>query len=140
MDKRRAPSLRQKLKSQIEATLSADASEGGAERLSEADLREALAARNLRTFSRFEVTGGVDLFGEPIVSNPNRMGRPPHLPTIRTRKQVSDMRAEGRTQPEIAKVIGISLPTLRLNYPNELGSSSQTWRGRASNSGERNSQ
>jgi len=131
MGKRRAPSLRQKLKSQIERGSRAGTSEEGAARVSEADLREALADRNLASFSPFEVTGGVDLFGEPIVSNPNRMGRPPHLPTKQSRRQVAKLRAKGRSQPEIAKVIGISLPTLRLNYPNELGSSSQTWRRRA---------
>jgi hypothetical protein len=70
----------------------------------------------------------VDLFGQPVVT---RLGRPRHLPTDTSRALVAELRAGGATQAEIAAAIGITPPTLRLNYPVELGSASKVWLRRA---------
>lgn len=68
---------------------------------------------------------GSDLFGEPWPQPPRR-GRPRHEPTARSRAKVRRMTANGSTQVEIGRALGVSLPTLRLNYPAELQSKSQT--------------
>ena len=67
----------------------------------------------------------VDLFGEPVP--PKRApGRPRHVPTGESRALVEQLRGEGGEQVEIAAALGVSLPTLRLNYAAELQSKSQT--------------
>lgn len=71
-----------------------------------------------------------DLFGFEI--EPARgMGRPRHVPTEATRALVAQLRAEGAAQEAIAQRLGITGPTLRLNYPRELGSNSKTGARRA---------
>lgn len=72
-----------------------------------------------------------DLLGEPIRPGVGRRGRPMHIPSDVTRGTVREMRKAGCTQAAIAEALGISGPTLRLNYPIELGSGSTTWRRRA---------
>jgi hypothetical protein len=47
-------------------------------------------------------------------------GRPPHVPTEATRKQVKALAAYGVPQDEIGKVIGVSKPTLEKHYRDEL--------------------
>lgn len=47
-------------------------------------------------------------------------GRPQHVPTDRDRKQVEVMSGMGITHEDIARVIGISSPTLRRHYATEL--------------------
>lgn len=47
-------------------------------------------------------------------------GRPPHEPTAQTRKMVETFSAFGIPQLDIARVIGISAPTLREHYRDEL--------------------
>lgn len=76
----------------------------------------------------------LDLFGCPVE---HRLGRPRHLPSEASRALVAKLREGGATQVEIAEVIGLSLPTLRLNYPTELGSGSSTWRRRAADNSSR---
>jgi len=48
------------------------------------------------------------------------MAQSPHEPTDRDRKTVESMAAYGVPQPDIAAVIGISHPTLRKYYADEL--------------------
>jgi len=72
-----------------------------------------------------------DMFGHPIDPRRGLHGRPRHLPTIELRQRVSQLHAQGLSHLDIAAEIGISAPTLRLNYPAELESRSQTWRRRA---------
>lgn len=70
-----------------------------------------------------------DLFGDPVPPA-RRPGRPRHVPTDATRAKVRELYQAGSRQPAIAAALGITVPTLTLNYPAELNSSSQTWRTR----------
>lgn len=72
----------------------------------------------------------VDLFGDPVLP-PRGAGRPRHVPTQETRVQVSEMSEQGLDQHEIAAAIGVTAPTLRLNYAVELCSTSITGARRA---------
>lgn len=72
-----------------------------------------------------------DLFGHAIEQKREARGRPRHMPTAELRARVMSLHAEGLNQPNIAKAIGISLPTLLLNYPVELDSKSQSGARRA---------
>lgn len=47
-------------------------------------------------------------------------GRPPHIPSLATRQRVTEMVMADRTIADIAEEIGISEPTLRLHYEEEL--------------------
>jgi hypothetical protein len=47
-------------------------------------------------------------------------GKPPHEPTDLSRSQVATMMLAGDTQPKIAAVLGISEPTLRKYYREEI--------------------
>lgn len=47
-------------------------------------------------------------------------GRPPHEPNEKTRAQVKTLAAMGIEPSDIVKVIGLSLPTLRKHYRQEL--------------------
>lgn len=47
-------------------------------------------------------------------------GRPPHVPTRETRAMVETFSAFGIPQLDIARVIGITAPTLREHYREEL--------------------
>jgi hypothetical protein len=49
-----------------------------------------------------------------------KAGRPPHEPSEKTKYQVQMMAAFGNTEGQIAKIIGISEPTLRQHYRDEL--------------------
>ena len=48
------------------------------------------------------------------------MGRRRHVPTRATRKIVARAVLAGMSQAKVAKLIGVSVPTLRLYYGNEL--------------------
>jgi hypothetical protein len=48
------------------------------------------------------------------------MATPRHQPTDRTRKQVEDLAGFGLTQPQVCRVLGVSLPTLLKYYRAEL--------------------
>jgi AcrR family transcriptional regulator len=48
------------------------------------------------------------------------MARPSHKPTAEQRRQVTAMRSYGTPEADIAKVLGISTPTLRKYYRAEL--------------------
>lgn len=76
-----------------------------------------------------------DLFGNPIDPGFGRRGRPRHMPNAQLRQWVRAMRAEGMSQPAIARAVGITEPTLRLNYHEELQSTSRAWRRRAEREG-----
>lgn len=71
-----------------------------------------------------------DLFGEPVQPGRGQSGRPRHVPTQSTRARVAELRGAGLSIARIAAEIGISHPTLMLNYPAELGSASSAWRRR----------
>lgn len=73
----------------------------------------------------------LDLFGEPVRPGFGQRGRPRHMPTPATRARVIELRSEGLSHLSIAAALGITHPTLVLNYPAELGSASQAWRRRA---------
>lgn len=73
---------------------------------------------------------GRDLFGEPLFV-PRPQGRPRHVPTEATRQRVRELHGEGLPQMAIAQAIGLTVPTMLLNYHRELESTSQVWRRRA---------
>ncbi len=52
-----------------------------------------------------------------------RPGRPQHVPTEKTRTEVSALASFGITQPDIADYIGINQETLRKHYPAEISAS-----------------
>jgi hypothetical protein len=85
---------------------------------------------NFRNYFPLEETYGRDLFGEPVPPGRGRSGRPRHVPTAATRARVVELRAEGLSIAAIARELGLSQPTLQLNYPVELGSGSRAWRRR----------
>lgn len=72
----------------------------------------------------------LDLFGAPLARPLKALGRPRHEPTENDRRCVRELRAGGLSHVAIARAMGITPPTLRLNYFQELGSASQTWRRR----------
>ena len=51
---------------------------------------------------------------------PGKLGRPPYEPTDKERAQVKMLAGMGVTFGDIAKVIGISAPTLALHFRQEL--------------------
>jgi DNA-binding CsgD family transcriptional regulator len=55
-----------------------------------------------------------------MAGEPKRRGRPPHQPSDDSRALVREMVAAGRTVDDIALAVGISEPTLRAHYPQEL--------------------
>ena len=71
-----------------------------------------------------------DLFGNPLDPQYGLPGRPRHKPTAETRRTVRAMRSDGLGHEAIALALGITSKTLRLNYPEELGSTSLAWRRR----------
>lgn len=58
---------------------------------------------------------------------PGRVGRPRHTPSDASRVRVSRLWRMGLNQSGIARAMGISVPTLRLHYPVEVGSKSEAW-------------
>jgi len=59
--------------------------------------------------------------GKPaMTAEKNKGGRPPHQPTDETRAQARALIVAGINQPEIARIIGISEPTLVKHYAEEL--------------------
>jgi hypothetical protein len=60
----------------------------------------------------------IDLFGNPARSG--LRGRPPHQPTDDTRLIVSTLIDLGWQRPRLAEALGITQPTLRRWYRNEL--------------------
>jgi AraC-like DNA-binding protein len=85
---------------------------------------------NKLQFFPIEETYPRDLFGEPVQPGRGQSGRPRHVPTSETRARVAELRAEGLSIAQIARELGLSQPTLQLNYPIELGSGSTVWRRR----------
>lgn len=63
-----------------------------------------------------------DLFGNPISPTYGRPGRPRFMPKRADRRLVRKLRRAGATQAEIAAQLGITIPTLALNFPAELES------------------
>lgn len=90
---------------------------------------EAVPSANF--FQPIEAGLPLDLFGQPFDRCEGRKGRPRHLPTPATRALVAQLHVRGETQAAIAEALGITRPTLRLNYPVELGSRSVTWKRRS---------
>lgn len=73
----------------------------------------------------------LDLFGDPVDPRRGLAGRPRHMPTDAQRAQARALRSDGLPLLVIAHALGITVPTLQLNYPDELNSTSQAWRRRA---------
>jgi hypothetical protein len=71
-----------------------------------------------------------DLFGQPVRPGLGLKGRPRHMPSDDLRRKVRYLHEFGFSHDEIAKEIGITAPTLRLNYFHELESSSLASRKR----------
>lgn len=65
-----------------------------------------------------------DLFGDPVAHHVARRGRPYHVPTDEKRHKVKELRQLGWRQDQIAGEIGVSPPTLRFHYFQELASRS----------------
>lgn len=72
-----------------------------------------------------------DLFGDPCESALRPVGRPRHVATEENRNKVSTLVNSGFRHDQIAAAVGVSAPTLRLIYFQELGSRSVTGRRRA---------
>lgn len=62
----------------------------------------------------------VDLFGDPIPKGWGRRGRPQHIATQPNRDKVMLLLAFGWNNERIAKALGITPPTLRKNYRQQL--------------------
>ena len=67
-----------------------------------------------------------DLFGHPVCRSFGQPGRPRHVPSRAQRYHVCVLVEQGCDQAAIAAALGITGPTLRMNYPIELGSKSRT--------------
>lgn len=76
------------------------------------------------------MTDDLDLFGLPVDPRHGLAGRPRHIPMPRLRAEVAALHEAGHSHEAIAAAIGITAPTLRLNYPDELKSLSQAPRRR----------
>jgi predicted ArsR family transcriptional regulator len=57
-----------------------------------------------------------DLFGNPYDVGPRKAGRPEHEPTEENIINIMVLLASGMTNREVAKTVGISVPTLRKHY------------------------
>jgi len=63
----------------------------------------------------------LSLFGWPVVEPREKAGRPEHEATAENRNKVMMMLAFKMTNAEIGKALGVSQPTLRKHYLQELG-------------------
>lgn len=63
-----------------------------------------------------------DLLGDPIPDGWGKRGRPPHVASEKKRNKVMLLLAMGWTNSRIASALGITQPTLRKNYFQELRS------------------
>lgn len=63
-----------------------------------------------------------DLFGNPVSPTFGRSGRPRFMPTRGDRALVRRLKAEGASQAAIAAALGITVPTLAVNFARELQS------------------
>ena len=59
---------------------------------------------------------GTGMSDEPV----NKGGRPFHMPTDKTRAEVKAMASFGQPQEDMADYIGVSIPTLRKHYADDL--------------------
>jgi hypothetical protein len=57
-----------------------------------------------------------DLFGNPYDASPKKAGRPEHVPTEENIINIMVLLASGMTNREVAKTVGLSVPTLRKHY------------------------
>lgn len=65
------------------------------------------------------------LFGWPVAEPRERAGRPEHVPTEENRNKIMMLLVFGLTNKEIAQAIGISQPTLRKHYLQQLAERSR---------------
>jgi len=66
------------------------------------------------------VSTNFDLLGDPIPEGWGKRGRPPHLATEKNRNKVMLLLAMGWSNARIANALGITQPTLRKNYFQQL--------------------
>lgn len=64
--------------------------------------------------------GNLSLFGWPMPEPRDKAGRPEHVPTVENRNKIMLLLALKKSNADIAKAIGISQPTLRKHYLQEL--------------------
>ena len=62
----------------------------------------------------------LSLFGWPMPEPRDRAGRPEHVPTDENRNKIMILLAFKKSNADIAKAIGISQPTMRKHYLQEL--------------------
>ncbi|MCW5758280.1 MAG: hypothetical protein KIS90_00735 [Phenylobacterium sp.] len=72
-----------------------------------------------------EISDDLDLFGEPRVEPKETRGRKAHVRSVEVSKKVAISRAMGRTEAEIAELVGLDAKTLRKYYSRELQKASQ---------------
>lgn len=60
-----------------------------------------------------------DLFGDPVPRNHGSKGRPEHVPTDANRRIVVLAYATGKKDADVAKMLGITVPTLKKHYFSE---------------------
>ena len=92
---------------------------------------DALSPPSLSRADFFIDKRNFDLFGQPLAAVPRAVGRPRHAETEENRLKVKELRSFGLRHDEIAAALGISAPTLRMIYFQELGSRSTTGLRRA---------
>jgi hypothetical protein len=66
------------------------------------------------------VSTNFDLLGDPIPEGWGKRGRPPHIATEKNRNKVMLLLAMGWSNVRIANALGITQPTLRKNYFQQL--------------------
>jgi hypothetical protein len=74
--------------------------------------------------------GDPETVGVPSAGRPRR-GRPRFAPSAQQRDLVRLLQVRGATRGQIAKALGISLPTLRCYFAAELRKTSEPWLGRS---------
>ncbi len=62
------------------------------------------------------MTQDFDLFGNPLNTADPKRGRPEHVPTEENIIFVMVLLASGQTNQEVAKTLGLSVPTFRKHY------------------------
>ncbi len=63
---------------------------------------------------------GFDLLGDPIPAGRGKPGAPEHVPTAQNVNKVRLLLVAGMKKPEIAKHLGVSIPTLNKYYFKKL--------------------
>lgn len=79
-----------------------------------------MLASEPRGLDSLAALGNIDLLGDPIPPGWGRPGRPLHMATAKNLALIRERRALGQTQQQIAEALGITVPTLRRAYAEEV--------------------